>query len=49
MKVKNILESLHDKIVEGKITYREAALELYLAGWFNYVPDDYQVGDLLKL
>ena len=49
METKNILQSLHDKIIGGKITYRDAAKSLYLAGWFNFVPNEDMVRALLKL
>ena len=49
LKVKPILESLHDSIVAGEITYRDAAVELYRAGWFNFIPDKSMVKSLLKI
>ena len=49
MEIKNILQSLHDEIIGGKITYRDAAKSLYLAGWFNFVPNEDMVRALLKL
>lgn len=40
LRVKNILNSLEEKIESGKITIREAAIELYKAGWTNYLDID---------
>lgn len=49
MKVKNILQSLHDDVAEGKTSLRQAGVELYKAGWFNFLPDDNTIKALLKL
>lgn len=35
--IKNILESLREKIESGKITLSEAAVELHKAGWTNFI------------
>ena len=39
-KVKNILESLREKVVNGKITLHDAAISLYQAGWTNFIDID---------
>ncbi len=38
--VKNILNSLEEKVESGKITIREAAIELHKAGWTNFIDID---------
>lgn len=38
--VKNILGSLRDDVLSGKITLREAAEELYESGWTNFIDED---------
>lgn len=47
-RVKTILESLEEKVESGKITIREAAIELHKAGWTNYI-DIATTKTLLKL
>ena len=37
LRIKNILNSLEEKIESGNITIREAAIELHKAGWINYI------------
>lgn len=39
-RVKNILNSLEEKVESGKITIREAAIELHKAGRTNYIDID---------
>ena len=39
-KIKNILDSLEEKVDNGKMTIREAAIELYKAGWTNFIDVD---------
>ena len=39
-RVTTILESLEEKVESGKITIREAAIELHKAGWTNYIDID---------
>ncbi len=34
--IKTILESLKEDVDSGKISIREAAVELYKAGWTNF-------------
>ena len=46
--VPNILVSLKRDIEGGKITIREAAEELYQAGWMNHIDED-RVKSLLKI
>lgn len=40
LRIKNILNSLEEKIESGNITIREAAIELHKAGWINYIDID---------
>ena len=40
LRIKNILNSLEEKIESGNITIREAAIELHKAGWINYIDTD---------
>lgn len=40
LRVKNILNSLEEKVDSGKITIREAAIELHKAGWTPYIDID---------
>lgn len=40
LRIKNILNSLEEKIESGNITIREAAIELNKAGWINYIDID---------
>lgn len=47
--VKNILKSLYDDIESDRITYRQAGVKLYRAGWFNFIPDEEIIKSLLKL
>ena len=37
IKIKNIIDSLRDDVISGKMTLREAAEELYKSGWTNYI------------
>lgn len=46
--VKGILESLHDDVQSGTITLRQAAEELYKAGWSNFI-DESKTRRLLNL
>lgn len=46
--IKNILESLREKVESGKITLSEAAVELHKAGWTNFI-DMEATKRLLKL
>ena len=48
MIIKSILESLRDDVLNGKITIRKAAIELYRAGWCNFI-DEEKAKRLLKL
>lgn len=47
-KVRTILESLKEEVENGKISLREAAVELHKAGWTNFIDID-ATRDLLKL
>lgn len=38
--VKTILESLKEDVENGKISIREAAVELHKAGWTNFIDID---------
>lgn len=38
--MKNILESLRDKVSNGSITIKEAATALHEAGWTNFIDVD---------
>ena len=49
LRTKNFLQSLHDDVVEGKKTLRQAGIQLYRAGWFNFLPNDEVIKTLLKL
>lgn len=40
LRIKNILNSLEEKIGSGNITIREAAIGLHKAGWINYIDID---------
>ena len=46
--MKNILQSLKEKVDSGKITLREAAVKLYESGWTNFI-DEETTKRLLKL
>lgn len=46
--IKTILESLKDDVGNGKISIREAAVELHKAGWTNFIDID-ATRNLLKL
>lgn len=35
--MRSILESLRDKVENGSITIREAAIALHKAGWTNFI------------
>ena len=39
-RVKTILVSLEEEVESGKITIREAAIELHKAGWTNFIDID---------
>ena len=39
-KIKNILESLKEEVENGKVSLREAAVELHKAGWTNFIAID---------
>lgn len=39
-KVKTILESLKEEVENGKVSLREAAVELHKAGWTNFIDID---------
>ena len=47
--VKTLLASLRDELVAGTITMRTAQESLYKAGWFNYLPSEEQVRNILYL
>ena len=47
--IDNILVSLAKSINKGVITIKQAGIELYHAGWYNYIPSEEQVRNLLKL
>nr|DAY98987.1 MAG TPA: hypothetical protein [Caudoviricetes sp.] len=38
--IENILDYLEEKVENGEITIREAAIELYKAGWTNFIDVD---------
>ena len=40
LRIKNILNSLEEKIESGNISIREAAIELHKASWINYIDID---------
>lgn len=46
--IPNILESLKADVDSGKITICEAAEELHVAGWLNYI-DEEKAKALLKV
>lgn len=46
--IPNILVSLRHKLDNHKITKRDARVALYRAGWFNYVPSEYEAMRLLN-
>lgn len=46
--IKNILDSLHDDVLSGKITLHEAAEELHESSWTNFIDED-AARRLLKL
>lgn len=46
--IKNILDSLRDDVLSGKITLHEAAEELHESGWTNFV-DEGAAGRVLSL
>lgn len=39
-KIKTILGTLEEKVENGEITIREAAIELHKAGWTNFIDVD---------
>lgn len=47
-KIKNILNSLEEKVENGEITIREAAIKLHKAGWTNFIDVD-ATRELLKI
>lgn len=48
MIIKNILDSLRDDVLCGKITIKQAAIKLHLAGWSNFI-DEEKAKRLLRL
>lgn len=46
--MKNILQSLKEKVASGNITLREAAIKLHQSGWTNFI-DEETTKKLLKL
>ena len=40
MIIKGILESLRDDVLNDKITIRQAAIELYRAGWCTFIDEE---------
>lgn len=46
--MRNILQSLKEKVDSGKITIREAAIKLHESGWTNFI-DEETTRRLLKL
>ena len=40
IKIKNIIDSLRDDVISGKMTLKEAAKELYESGWTNSIDVD---------
>lgn len=40
LNVKTIIESLKEEVENGKISLREAAVELHKAGWTNFIDID---------
>lgn len=38
--IKNILGSLRDDVLSGKLTLHEAAEELHESGWTNFIDED---------
>ncbi|WP_368337714.1 hypothetical protein [Parabacteroides merdae] len=46
--IKNIYESVIDELNNNQITMREAAIDLYKAGMFNYIPSEQEVREKLK-
>ena len=40
LSIKNILDSLHDDVLPGKITLHEAAEQLHGSGWTNFIDED---------
>lgn len=47
-KIKNILDSLRDDVLSGEIDLYDAAVELYDAGWINWI-DTETTKRLLKI
>lgn len=47
-KIKNVLNSTKEKLEEGRMTMREARELLYHSGWFNYLPSENQVTNLIN-
>lgn len=47
--IKNILDSLRDDVLSGKITLHEAAEELHESGWTNFIDEDATRKDPLLL
>lgn len=46
--MKNILQSLKEKVASGNITLREAAIKLHQSGWTNFI-DEETTKKLIKL
>lgn len=46
--IKNVLDSLRDDVLSGKLTLHEAAEELHESGWTNFI-DEAASRRLLKL
>ena len=40
IKIKNIIDSLRDDVINGKMTLKEAAEELYKSGWTHSIDED---------
>lgn len=38
--MKNILQSLKEKVERGNITLREAAIKLHECGWINFIDEE---------
>lgn len=49
MEIDNILTSTRRRLQSKEITFQEAGRSLYLAGWFNFVPDENMVKALLGM
>ena len=40
IQIKNILDSLRDDVLSGKMTLKEAAVELHESGWTNSIDEE---------